>query len=227
MSESFRWVLPFSLLALIPLTACGPTPTIAPPTAPQSPVLNIAHRGARSLAPENTLAAARKALAIGADMWELDVQMTSDGQLIVMHDSSLERTCNVEELFPDRRPWLVAEFTLAEIQKLDCGSWFNETDPFGQIKARVVSPQEQQSYVGERAPTLREALLFTRDHDWRVNVEIKDLSRLPGDATVVEKVVDLIVELDMVDRVVISSFNYDYLRRVRAANGDIPTAALT
>ena len=54
--------------------------------------LNIAHRGARSLAPENTLAAARKALEIGADLWELDVAMTSDGVPFIVHDDTLERT---------------------------------------------------------------------------------------------------------------------------------------
>ena len=70
-------------------------------------VLNIAHRGASSLAPENTLSAARKGLAVGADMWELDVQLTADGELIVIHDSTLKRTSNVEDLFPHRRPWQV------------------------------------------------------------------------------------------------------------------------
>ena len=69
----------------------------------QTRVLNIAHRGARSLAPENTLAAAQKALELGADMWELDVAMTADGELIVIHDSTLERTSNARDVFPDRQ----------------------------------------------------------------------------------------------------------------------------
>ena len=71
----------------------------------RSKMLNIAHRGARSLAPENTLAAARKALGCGADMWELDVGMTADGVLILIHDNTLTRTSNVLEIFPERTPW--------------------------------------------------------------------------------------------------------------------------
>ena len=98
-----------------------------------SPTLNIAHRGASSLAPENTLAAARKALDLGADMWELDVQMTADGELVILHDNTLKRTSNVETIFPVRRPWRVHQFNLNEIRQLDFGSWFEEQDPFGQV----------------------------------------------------------------------------------------------
>ena len=93
-------------------------------TKNQNRPLNIAHRGARSLAPENTLAAARKGLEVGADMWELDIQMTADGELIVIHDNTLKRTSNVREVFPKRKPWLVHEFTLDEIRLLDFGSWW-------------------------------------------------------------------------------------------------------
>lgn len=188
--------------------------------------LNIAHRGARSLAPENTLAAARKALEIGADMWELDVAMTADGVPFVVHDDTLERTSNVRQLFPDRKPWSNHLFTWAEVQQLDFGSWFVASDPFKQIAAGNVSQAELESYRGEKAPTLREALVFTRENNWRVNVEIKDLTGTPGDATVVEKVVALIDELGMADRVLISSFNHSYIVRAKAANPRIATAAL-
>lgn len=189
--------------------------------------LNIAHRGARSVAPENTLAAARQGLEIGADLWELDIQLTADGEFIVVHDNSLDRTSDAEEVFPQRRPWLVSEFTLAEIRQLDFGSWFNATDPFGEIAAGNVSEAKQQSYVGEPAPTLREALEWTRDNDWRVNVELKDLEGRPGEETFVEDVVGLVEELDMVDRVMISSFNHDYVRRAKAGLADIETGALS
>jgi glycerophosphoryl diester phosphodiesterase len=188
--------------------------------------LNIAHRGARSLAPENTLAAARKALQSGADMWELDVGMTADGELILIHDKTLERTSNVEDIFPDRRPWLIHEFTLEEIRRLDFGSWFNAQDPFQQIAAGAVSQVDLASYAGERAPTLREALVFTRDNNWRVNVELKDLARRPGDGSVAEKTVALIGELEMADRVLISSFNQGYLARVKRANPAIAAGVL-
>ncbi len=225
-----RWFrfLPMLSLSLL-ISACA-LPTAAP-TPAQTPkghrVLNIAHRGARSLAPENTLAAAQKGWEAGADMWELDVRMTADGELIIMHDATLERTCNVRERFPDRRPWLVTEFTLAEIKTLDCGSWFNEQDPFGQIRAGAVSAEDQAAYVGEQVPTLQEALQFTRDHDWRVMVEIKDIGGEPGDETIVEAVIALIEEQEMTDRVIVSSFKTEYLRRARAANPDIPLLFLT
>jgi len=189
--------------------------------------MNIAHRGARSLAPENTIAAAGKALQVGADMWELDVQLTADDELIVMHDDTLTRTSNAPLRFPDRHPWRVSDFTLAEIQTLDCGSWFNEKDPFGQIRAGAVPAEAQQSYVGERAPTLREALQFTLDNDWRVNVELKDLRTKGKGLLVVEKTVALIEELSLQERVVVSSFNHDYLRQVRRLNSDIAAAILS
>ena len=188
--------------------------------------LNIAHRGARSLAPENTLAAARKALEIGADLWELDVAMTSDGVPFIVHDDTLARTSNVKQVFPERQPFTNHLFSWDDVQKLDFGSWFVATDPFKQIAAGKVTQAEQTSYRGEKAPTLREALAFTKDHNWRINVEIKDLSGTPGDATVVEKVVALIDELGMADRVLISSFNHTYLERVKKANPKIATAAL-
>ncbi len=188
--------------------------------------LNIAHRGARSLAPENTLAAARKALEIGADLWELGVAMTADGVLFVVHDDTLERTSNVKDVFPERPPFSNHLFTWAEVQRLDFGTWFVKTDPFKQIAAGKVSQAEQESYHEMRAPALREALVFTRDSNWRVNVEIKDLSGTPGDADIVEKVVALVDELAMTDRVLISSFNHRYIERVKKANPKIVTAAL-
>jgi glycerophosphoryl diester phosphodiesterase len=196
-------------------------------TLPSSPKpLTIAHRGASSLAPENTMAAARKALELGAEMWELDVILTADGQLLVIHDDTLARTSNVAVHFPDRSPWPVHGFTLEQIRRLDFGSWFIDRDPFGQIAAGHVSGTNLSSYIGLPAPTLPEALAFTHDNDWRVNVEIKDLSGTPGDATVVEQVVVLIEMLAMRDRVLISSFNHSYLGRVKAANPGLATGVL-
>ena len=102
--------------------------------------LIAAHRGARSLAPENTLAAARLALAAGARMWEIDVRMSRDGEIVLIHDPNLERTSDAPGKFPGRSPWLVHDFTLDELKTLDFGSWFSETDPFGQIAAGKISP---------------------------------------------------------------------------------------
>lgn len=189
-------------------------------------VLNIAHRGASSLAPENTLAAAEKALAGGAEMWEVDVGLTADGQLILLHDDSLTRTSNVRELFPDRQPWLLRQFSLAEIRQLDFGSWYVETDPFGQIAAGQVTATDLAAYAGEAAPTLAEALAFTRANNWRINIEIKDLSGTAGHAHVVEKLVQLVEQMKMVDRTLVSSFNHHYLQQLKALNPHLATAVL-
>jgi glycerophosphoryl diester phosphodiesterase len=109
----------------------------------------VAHRGASAYAPEHTLAAYRLALDQGADYVEQDLAVTRDGVLICLHDDTLERTTNVEDVFPTRgtantrtgRPeWLAVNFTLAEIKQLDAGSWF---DP---------------RFAGEKVPTWEEAV---------------------------------------------------------------------
>jgi glycerophosphoryl diester phosphodiesterase len=189
-------------------------------------VLTIAHRGARSLAPENTLLAAQKGYEIGADLWELDVAMTADGEIVVIHDDTLERTSNAARLYPDRRPWNVENFSLAELRSLDFGSWFVEKDPFKAIASGAVSHQDTLAFPGIQIPTLREALSLTRDLNWRVNVEIKDLTGKPGDSRIVERVVQMIEELGMESKVIISSFNHAYLQRAHHANATIYTAAL-
>ncbi|MHC1783375.1 MAG: glycerophosphodiester phosphodiesterase [Anaerolineaceae bacterium] len=189
-------------------------------------VLNIAHRGARSLAPENTIAAAKKALELGADMWEMDVAMTADGEMVVIHDDTLTRTSNAAVLFGNRKPLKVHNFTLKELRLLDFGSWFNNTDPFKQIRAGNVTLEEMNSFVGLTIPTLEEALVFTRDNQWRINVEIKDLKGTPGDEVVVGKVVKMISDLGMTDQVIISSFQHHYISQVKEINPEIQTGAL-
>jgi glycerophosphoryl diester phosphodiesterase len=200
----------------------------------EKPVLNlfnpkplcIAHRGASSLAPENTLAAAQKAFEIGADMWELDVSVTADGELVILHDDSLVRTTNARTVFPNRASWPVTNFTLAEIRQLDAGSWFVEADPFGTIAAGAVTPAEQSAMRGQAILTLKEALLFTRDYNWQVNVEIKALIAPLTGFPVVEAVVRLVESLDMVDRVLLSSFVHPYMLQAKALNPAIAVAAL-
>jgi glycerophosphoryl diester phosphodiesterase len=125
--------------------------------------LLIAHRGASGYAPEHTLAAYKLAIEQGADFVEQDLQVTKDGALICLHDADLARTTNVAEVFPDRassrdpsetgeskRGWYTIDFTLAEIKRLDAGSWFNRANPF------AASP----SYVNQRVPTLEETIKF-------------------------------------------------------------------
>ncbi len=189
-------------------------------------VLNIAHRGARSLAPENTIAAARKAFELGADMWEMDVAMSSDGELVVIHDDTLNRTSNAQVLFGKRKPLKVHHFSFEELRLLDFGSWFNNTDPFKQIRTGNVTPEEMHSYVGLPIPTLEDALRFTKDNNWRINVEIKDLKGTNGDEVVVKKVVKMIEDLKMVEQVIISSFQHNYINQVKELNPVIQTGAL-
>ena len=118
---------------------------------------NVAHRGASAYAPEHTLASYKLALEMKADFVEQDLAITKDGVLVCIHDPVLERTTNVEELFPDRatmvtwegkttRSWFVNDFTLAEIKRLDAGVWF---DP---------------KFKGERIPTFDEAVALVKGH---------------------------------------------------------------
>jgi glycerophosphoryl diester phosphodiesterase len=190
-------------------------------------VLNIAHRGARSLAPENTLVAARKALELGADLWETDVGVTADGELILLHDDSLARTTDARARYPSRAPWTVGAFTLAEVRALDAGSWFVEADPFGQIAAGAVTLAEQAAYRGERVPTLREALTFTRNAGWPVNLELKRLSPPLQGFPIVERVLDLVEEMAIPPHhVILSSFNHDWLREAQTLRSDMAVQAL-
>src|SRR5688500_12349402 len=125
------------------------------PQAQYSKKTVVAHRGASAYAPEHTLAAYRLAIEQGADYVEQDLAVTKDGVLICLHDASLERTTNVEELFPNRvstqtiegktrKAWLANDFTLAEIKTLDAGSWFNA------------------KFAGEKVPTFDEAIALIR-----------------------------------------------------------------
>jgi glycerophosphoryl diester phosphodiesterase len=111
----------------------------------------VAHRGASAYAPEHTLTAYRLALEQGADFVEQDLQISKDGVLVCLHDLTLERTTDVEEVFPDRattvngrRTWNVSDFTLAELKRLDAGAWFSS------------------KYAGERIPTFQEAIDVVR-----------------------------------------------------------------
>jgi glycerophosphoryl diester phosphodiesterase len=115
----------------------------------------VAHRGASAYAPEHTLESYRLALAQGADFVEQDLQITRDGVLVCLHDLTLERTTNVEEVFPKRyrqeelqgattKRWYVSDFTLKEIKQLDAGSWFDE------------------KFKGARVPTFQEAIAEVR-----------------------------------------------------------------
>ena len=130
----------------------------------------VAHRGASAYAPEHTIEAYKLAIEQGADYVEQDLAVTKDGVLVCIHDLTLDRTTNVEEVFPTRfaedktgavpvRRWLVGDFTLAEIQTLDAGSWFN-----AKFKgAKIPTFQEAIDAVGKRAglyPELKDPAFY-------------------------------------------------------------------
>ncbi|MFC9467094.1 glycerophosphodiester phosphodiesterase [Streptomyces coelicoflavus] len=86
----------------------------------------IAHRGSSGMAPENTAAAIDLAVRQHADFVEIDVQRTKDGKLVNFHDCTMERTTNIEDLYPDRPRYRVSDFTWKELSRLDAGSWFHD-----------------------------------------------------------------------------------------------------
>jgi glycerophosphoryl diester phosphodiesterase len=224
---------PLVLIVIVLLLLAGCVARKTEPTEEASPQpllydtpLIVAHRGTRSVAPENTLLAAQRAYELQAGQWELDVQETKDGELVVLHDPGLVRTSDAAKRFPLKFFWQVKNFTLAEVKELDAGSWYLKNDPFGEIANATVTSEDQLLIQNERFPTLREALELTKEVGWSVNVEIKDVSNTPGDADIVQKTVALIEEMDMVNQVLISSFKHDYLVQVKALNPEIKTAAL-
>ena len=135
--------LPSAAAALLVTVLAVAVPAGGAAAAPPD-VAVIGHRGSGAMAPENTLAAIRLALRQGADYIENDIMRTKDGRLVITHDLSLARTTDVEQVFPDRTSYQVADYTLAEIKQLDAGRWF---DP---------------KFAGERIPTWQEAIEFVR-----------------------------------------------------------------
>lgn len=190
------------------------------------PVL-IAHRGASAYAPEHTVPAYQMALDMGADFIEPDLQITRDGVLIALHDETLERTTDVEQVFPRRyreepgdggpaRRWYASDFTLEEIRRLDAGSWFG-TD-----------------FVGARVPTFREVVELARGQAG-VYPETKAPDRYAEAGVSMERL--LVAELtaagleaagaDPDTPVVIQSFSAESLRVLREELGsDLPLTFL-
>jgi len=160
----------------------------------------IAHRGFSGAAPENTLAAFRRAIAADAEMFELDVLLSSDGHVVVIHDDTLDRTTD------GSGP--VADKTLAELQALDAGSWFGP------------------GFAGERIPTLEQSLRLAKGFIL-VNVEIKT-EAVTDEARggIVEKTLAIIEDINMEGDVVISSFDPRALTHARQLSPDIRTASL-
>lgn len=175
----------------------------------------IAHRGARSLAPENTLAAARMAHEIGADAWETDVNLTRDGRLILFHDQTLLRCTDVKTKFPERPSYRVDEFDLKDIRALDAGSFFNETDPFREISKGAVSSAMKASYMNEPIPLLEEGLDLTFEKGWKINLELKHFKDASGSVDMPDLTLRVLKTCKIpLSRVVISSFHHPWLFRI-------------
>jgi glycerophosphoryl diester phosphodiesterase len=187
----------------------------------------IAHRGARSLAPENTLVAARKAHSLGADMWETDVAVTADDHLVLMHDDAMTRTTDVADRYPDRVPAPFSTYTLAEIRSLDAGSWFERDDPFGQIAEGAVDPVELAAYPGAKVPTLREAFELTLELDWFVNLELKAQPAPKDSFDVVGAVLALVDEVEIgPDHLLFSSAQQAWLKTMKQRRPEFDVQAI-
>lgn len=182
----------------------------------------IAHRGASAYAPEHTLEAYRLALKQGADFVEPDLQVTKDGVLVCLHDTTLERTTDVRRVFPDRarevkgkKTWPVADFTLEEIQKLDAGSWMDA------------------KFAGARVPTLQQMIDVVKG-----KAGIIPETKAPGVygklGLNMEKLLLEVLKKNKLDRpgadpqtpVIIQSFSAESLQALRAEGCKLPLVFL-
>lgn len=157
----------------------------------------FAHRGAKAVAPENTLPAFERALAMGVDGIELDVHCSKDGQLVVIHDESLERTTS--------GTGKVSDYTAAQLAKIDAGSYFNP------------------AFAGTGVPTLAEVFDLVGNR-CRVNVELKSDDPNGGDQA--EPLIAMIKARNLYDQVIVSSFNPPSLIKMRALAPTVPLGLL-
>ncbi|GIO24159.1 glycerophosphodiester phosphodiesterase family protein [Oceanobacillus sp. J11TS1] len=166
----------------------------------QKKMVNIAHRGASGHAPENTMAAFEKAFVMKADYIEIDVQMTKDGELIAIHDTTVDRTTN--------GTGSVGDYTLEEIQQLDAGGWFGP------------------EFAGERIPTFEEVIDTYRGKIGLL-IELKSAELYPG---VEEKVAEALMKRNMHKpnnkKIIIQSFNHASVQQSKALLPNIPHGVL-
>lgn len=159
------------------------------------------HRGASGHAPENTLAAFRRAHELGATWLEFDVQLSADGLPIIFHDDTLERTTNIGQAL---RP---AQLTLAELKKLDAGSWFG--------------PQ----FAGEPVPTLDEVLAEFGEQ-MGLNIEIKSKPGFEANSGIERKIAEAVHRYNLQDKVIISSFDPSRLAALHQHDPQLRLGAL-
>ncbi|MGY3316264.1 glycerophosphoryl diester phosphodiesterase [Peribacillus simplex] len=173
-------------------------------------IVNIAHRGASGYAPEHTIPAYQLGEQMKGDYIEIDLQMTKDGRLIAMHDEKVDRTTN--------GTGLVKDLTLAEIKKLDAGTWFNEKYP----------QLAKKKYEGLTVPTLEEVFMkFGRQANYYIETKSPDV--YPG---MEEELLQVLKENKMVDskgrtkNVLIQSFSQESLLKVHDMNPNLPLVQL-
>lgn len=147
----------------------------------------------------------------GADLVEIDIRRTADGALVVMHDATLNRTTDVGEIFPDRTWWSVGDFTLAELQLLDAGSWFSE------------------EFAGEPIPTLDQILETLRGRAGLL-LEVKSPSLYPG---IAEDTLDTLQSYPGLSnvaaggaRLVVQSFDHGFMEAFNELAPDVPVGLL-
>lgn len=158
---------------------------------------NFAHRGFSGKYPENTILAFEKAIEFGVDGIEMDVHLTKDGELVIIHDELVDRTTNGHGF--------VKDFTYEELSKLDASYIFPE--------------------MGfQKIPTLREYMELVKDAGIITNIELKTgVFEYPG---IEKKVYDMIVEYGLKDQMIISSFNHFSVMRMKAIDPEIKCGLL-
>jgi glycerophosphoryl diester phosphodiesterase len=156
-----------------------------------------AHRGASGAAPENTLAAVKRAIEDGAHWVEIDVQRTADNEVVVIHDRDLKRVGGVN--------LRVASTTYAELSAINVGGWFGS------------------EFRSERLPTLDQVLALCKGRT-KVNIELKYYGT---DARLAERVVEIVEAHEMANEIVVMSLKYDAVRQMKALRPDWSTGLLT
>ncbi|OFW05780.1 MAG: hypothetical protein A3I61_06950 [Acidobacteria bacterium RIFCSPLOWO2_02_FULL_68_18] len=204
------------------------------------PFLAIAHRGARAFAPENTLPAIRAAARLGANVVELDVQTSRDGELVVFHDDTILRCSDGLSKFPGHRDYSVGAFTWEELSVLDVGAWYvhelarpaSLRQPYlrdlGEEELREgVTPAAAHEYGSGRLrmPRLRDALATARECRLSVVLDLKATAR--GDPALARRTVETVRDLRIDDETLVSSFDHLLLAEVRRLAPTIATGVLT
>lgn len=161
-------------------------------------IVNYAHRGASGYFPENTIISFENAVELGCTGIETDVQMTSDGVLVLIHDEMVNRTTNGTGLIKD--------FNYKELRKLDAGSWFDK------------------EYKNELIPTAEELLIFANEKNILINFELK--TGIVLYPRIEENLIEMIYKYNMQSNVILSSFNHYSMFHCKEISKEIKTGLL-